>query len=112
MKRKPAIIVPELKGSPILFTKNISDALKNLSVMGSSNLNINSLNKLTNLINDIGTKKLPKLENFDKALKLIRNKDFNQLNFLHTIKDTFTTKDFLNFQNELAMLILILKKKK
>ncbi len=42
MKRKPAIIVPELKGSPILFTKNISDALKNLSVMGSSNLNINS----------------------------------------------------------------------
>ena len=36
------MIVPELKGRPILFMKNNSEALKNLSVIGNNNLNIKS----------------------------------------------------------------------
>ena len=73
--------------------------------------NIDNLNKLTSLINDIGTKKLPTLKNVTKTLKLIKNNNFNQLNFLDEIKNTFTVKDFKNFQNELSMLVFILKKK-
>ena len=38
----PAIIDPELKGNPILFTKNISKALKKRKIFGASNLNINN----------------------------------------------------------------------
>ena len=38
----PAITVPELNGSPIVLTKNISKALKKLNVLGISNLNINN----------------------------------------------------------------------
>ena len=38
----PAIMVPELNGNPILFTKNNSKALKYLSVKGNRNLNTNT----------------------------------------------------------------------
>ena len=38
----PAITDPELKGKPKLFTKNTSEALKNLSVVGSNSLKITS----------------------------------------------------------------------
>ena len=36
------MIVPELKGSPILLMKNISEALKNFKVIGNNNLKIKS----------------------------------------------------------------------
>ncbi|EDP72471.1 hypothetical protein FBALC1_15257 [Flavobacteriales bacterium ALC-1] len=36
------IIVPELNGNPIEFTKNTSKYPNNLSVVGSSNLNMKS----------------------------------------------------------------------
>ena len=35
-------MLPELNGNPIEFTKNNSDALKNLSVNGNINLNTNT----------------------------------------------------------------------
>ena len=38
----PAIILPELKGMPILLTKNNSEALKNESVYGNKNLKTNA----------------------------------------------------------------------
>jgi hypothetical protein len=34
-----AIILPELKGKPMVFIKNNSDALKNFKVKGNKNLN-------------------------------------------------------------------------
>ena len=36
----PAIILPELNGSPIVFIKNNSDELKNCNVYGNKNLKI------------------------------------------------------------------------
>ena len=36
------MMVPELKGSPILLMKNISEALKNFKVIGNNNLKIKS----------------------------------------------------------------------
>ena len=38
----PAMMVPELKGNPILLMKNISEALKNFKVIGNNNLKIKS----------------------------------------------------------------------
>jgi hypothetical protein len=37
-----AMIDPELKGRPIVFTKNISKALKYLRILGAKSLNTNS----------------------------------------------------------------------
>jgi len=67
---------------------------------------------LTNTINNIGSKKLPTLSNLNKCVKLIKEGEIKQLRFLDSVKDTITKKDFLDFQNELTILIFILKKKK
>ena len=39
IKITAAIILPELKGKPMVFIKNNSDALKNFNVKGNKNLN-------------------------------------------------------------------------
>ena len=41
-KSNPAMIEPELKGSPIEFTKKISKTLNNLRRFGANNLKINN----------------------------------------------------------------------
>ena len=38
----PAIIDPELKGSPMVFTKKISSELKYLKMFGANNLKMNN----------------------------------------------------------------------
>ena len=73
---------------------------------------VNNINMLTNTINNIGSKKLPTLSNLNKCVKLIKEGEIKQLRFLDSVKDTITKKDFLDFQNELTILIFILKKKK
>ena len=62
---------------------------------------------LTNTINNIGSKKLPTLSNLNKCVKLIKEGEIKQLRFLDSVKDTITKKDFLDFQNELTILIFI-----
>ena len=42
IKMRPAMILPELNGKPIVLTKNNSKALKYFSVNGNKNLKTNS----------------------------------------------------------------------
>lgn len=72
---------------------------------------INYINNITNLVNDIGTKKLPSIVDLKKGIKSLDNKNLKKLNFLNTIKDTFTNSDFIHFQKELKELLPILEKK-
>ena len=44
IKMTAAIILPELKGSPMVFMKNNSVELKNCRVYGNKNLKTNSVN--------------------------------------------------------------------
>ncbi len=45
-----AIILPELKGKPMVFIKNNSDALKNFNVKGNKNLNTNANTKIAKTV--------------------------------------------------------------
>ncbi len=46
MSIRPAMILPELNGMPIEFTKNNSEALKKAKVQGNKNLNTKANTKM------------------------------------------------------------------
>ena len=88
------------------------DDQKKLSLIDKKISNeVNSINSLTLLINNIGSKKNPTLVEIEKKIKLLDNNNFKNLKFLDTIKNIFTVSDFFYFCKELKRLIKILKTK-